>query len=170
MIYQLKQQMLYLPEKQLISIYFPHRKKPIPKSLCPNQRVFKMPTIYHINVEGFSSSKSDFLARLMLEEKVDVIAVQETHTASAESLRRGNLTRFTLVGDVYSSVHGNATYIRSDLSNWRIVYQVHTNNVHVLAVELHAIIIVNVYKPPSSQYKLVEQSFENIFSSGHLCG
>jgi hypothetical protein len=43
-------------------------------------------TICHINVEGFSSLKSDYLARLMLEE---------THTASAESLsRRGNLTGF----------------------------------------------------------------------------
>jgi hypothetical protein len=108
-------------------------------------------TIFHINVEGFSSSKSDYFARLMLEEKVDVIAVQETHTASAESLRsRGNLTGFTLVGDVYSSVCGIATYIRSDLSNWRILYQDHTNNVHVLAVELDANIIVNVYKPPST--------------------
>jgi exonuclease III len=90
-------------------------------------------TIRHINVEGFSSSKSDYLARLMLEKKVGVTAVQETHTASAESLkRRGNLTGFTLVGAIYCSVHGIATYIRSDLSNWRIVYQDHTNNVHVL--------------------------------------
>jgi hypothetical protein len=89
----------------------------------------------------------------MLEKTVDVIAVQETHTASAESLRRrGNLTGFTLVGAVYSSVHGIATYIRSDLSNWRIVYQDHTNNVHVLAVELDAITIVNVYKPPSTSW------------------
>jgi tellurite resistance-related uncharacterized protein len=45
-------------------------------------------TICQITIEGFSSSKGDYLARLMLEEKVDVIAVQETHTASAESLRR----------------------------------------------------------------------------------
>jgi hypothetical protein len=51
----------------------------------------------------------------MLEKKVAVIAVQETHTASAERLRRrGNLTGFTLVDAVYSSVHGIATYIRSD--------------------------------------------------------
>jgi hypothetical protein len=50
-------------------------------------------TICQFNVEGFSSSKSDYLARLMLEVKIDVIAVQDTHTASAESLRRrGNLT------------------------------------------------------------------------------
>jgi hypothetical protein len=69
----------------------------------------------------------------MLEEKVDVIAVQKTHTASAERLRRReNLIGFTLVGAVYSSVHGTAPYTRSDLSNWRIVYQDHTNNVHVL--------------------------------------
>jgi hypothetical protein len=89
----------------------------------------------------------------MLEEKFDVIAVQETHTASAESLRRkGNLTGFTLVGAVYRSVHGIATYIRSDSSNWRIVYQDHKNNVHGLAVELDANIIVNVYKPPSTSW------------------
>jgi hypothetical protein len=87
----------------------------------------------------------------MLEEKVDVNTVQETHTESAESLsRRGYLTGFTLVGAVYSSVHGIATYIRSNLSNWCIVYQDHTNNVHVLNV---------------NGYKLDEQSFENIPSS-----
>jgi exonuclease III len=91
--------------------------------------------------------------KAIISPDVDVIAVQETHTASAESLRRrGNLTGFTLVGAVYSSVHGIDTYIRSDLSNWRIVYQDHTNNVHVLAVELDAIIIVNVYKPPSTSW------------------
>jgi hypothetical protein len=39
----------------------------------------------------------------MLEEKVGVIAVQETHTTSAESLRRRrNLTGFTLVRAVVS--------------------------------------------------------------------
>jgi hypothetical protein len=47
-----------------------------------------------------------------------------------------------------------ATYIRSDLSNWRIVYQDHTNNVHFLAVELDAIIIENVYKPPSTSWSI----------------
>jgi exonuclease III len=62
-------------------------------------------TIWHINVEGFSSSKSDYLARLILEEKVDVIAVQETHTASEESLRkRGNLTGFGHITVNYASL------------------------------------------------------------------
>jgi exonuclease III len=82
----------------------------------------------------------------MLEEKVDVIAVQETHTASAESLRRrGNLTGFTLVSAVYSS---SMELLRTSGQ----IYQDHTNNVHVLAVELDAIIIVNVYKPSSTSW------------------
>jgi exonuclease III len=67
-------------------------------------------TICHINVEGFFSSKSDYLARLMLKEKVDVIAVQETHTSSAESLRRrGNLTRFGHITVNYKHLQSSHT-------------------------------------------------------------
>jgi hypothetical protein len=50
-------------------------------SLGPNLKIF------HINEEGVCISKSEYLAFLMLEEKVDIIAVQETHTESEENLR-----------------------------------------------------------------------------------
>jgi Reverse transcriptase (RNA-dependent DNA polymerase)/Endonuclease-reverse transcriptase len=106
--------------------------------------------ICHINIEGISLPKSEYLARLMREEDVDVIAVQETHASSEESLRRrGTLPGYTLIGAIYSDVHGIATYVRASLSNCRIVFQENSSNVHTLAIEVDETIIVNVYKPPS---------------------
>jgi exonuclease III len=44
--------------------------------------------ICHINIEGISISKSEYLAHLMHDEDIDIVTVQETHTESEEDLRR----------------------------------------------------------------------------------
>jgi exonuclease III len=54
----------------------------------------------------------------MIEKNFDVIAIQETHAGSAESLKRGgHIPGYSLIGAIYSDVHGIATYVKSALSN-----------------------------------------------------
>ena len=36
--------------------------------------------ICQLNVEGLSKSKSEYLSRLCIEEEIDVLLLQETHT------------------------------------------------------------------------------------------
>jgi hypothetical protein len=81
----------------------------------------------------------------MREKKEDVIAVQKTHAVSEE-----NYELCPVIGAIYSSVHGIETYVKDSFSNSRILYPDHSYNVHILAVEVDEIVIVNVCKPPSS--------------------
>jgi Endonuclease-reverse transcriptase len=107
--------------------------------------------ICQLNIEGISISKCEYLARLMREEDIDIIAVQETHTASEESLRRrGSIQGYTLIDAIYSNVHGIATYVKTALSDCRVVFKNHSAGVHTLAIEVDGTVIVNVYKPPSA--------------------
>jgi hypothetical protein len=43
--------------------------------------------ICHINIELISISKSEYLARLMHDEDIEIVTVQETHAGSEENLR-----------------------------------------------------------------------------------
>jgi hypothetical protein len=36
--------------------------------------------ICHLNIEGISASKSDYLNRLIRKHEIDIVAIQETHT------------------------------------------------------------------------------------------
>uniref|UniRef100_A0A1B0D7V9 Uncharacterized protein n=1 Tax=Phlebotomus papatasi TaxID=29031 RepID=A0A1B0D7V9_PHLPP len=113
--------------------------------------------ICHLNVEGMSKAKSEYLARLMRDERVDIIAIQETHTISDENLRsRGSIPGYVLVDAIHSAVHhGVATYIKSSIPNCNVVYKDCTDNIHVLAIEVSGVTVINVYKPPSSRWPRV---------------
>jgi exonuclease III len=66
--------------------------------------------ICHNNVEGIFISKSEYLARLMREEKEDIIAVQETHAVSEENLRkRETMSCYVFIGAIYSRVQFTAS-------------------------------------------------------------
>lgn len=43
--------------------------------------------ICHFNMEGISTAKSEKLSKFMREENVDIIALQETHTADDANLQ-----------------------------------------------------------------------------------
>jgi exonuclease III len=69
--------------------------------------------ICHLNIEGISASKSDYLIRLMREHEIDIIVIQERNTTSdLNLLNRGKLAGFKLIGAVHSNVHGITTYVR----------------------------------------------------------
>jgi exonuclease III len=105
--------------------------------------------ICHLNIESISASQSEYLARLMRDNEIDIIALQETHSTSDTNLiNRGEIPGYKLIGEIHSNVHGIATYVRVSLHNCFITYSDCTNKIHVLAVEVSEISIVNVYKPP----------------------
>jgi exonuclease III len=106
--------------------------------------------ISHLNIEGITASKSEYLARLMRDKEIDIIALQKTHSTSDTSLiNRSEIPYYKLIGAIHRNVHGIATYARVSLNNCFITHSDCTNNIPVLAVEVSGISIVNVYKPPS---------------------
>jgi hypothetical protein len=40
--------------------------------------------ICHLNIEGISASKSDYLSRLMREHEIDIVAIQKTQKTSEQ--------------------------------------------------------------------------------------
>jgi hypothetical protein len=88
--------------------------------------------------------KSEYLARLMYDEDIAIVTVQET--GSEENLCRRGIIPYTLIEAVYSNAHGIATYV---------LYQDHSHDIHTLAVEVNGTIVVNVYKPPSASWSNV---------------
>lgn len=107
--------------------------------------------VCHLNIEGISTAKSEILSKLMREEKVDVIALQETHTIDEADLhKRGQVPGYTLIGAIHHKQYGVATYLRSNISNAKIVAQAVVGEVFILTAEVSGVNIVNVYKPPNT--------------------
>jgi hypothetical protein len=74
--------------------------------------------ICHLNIEGLSASKSDYLSRLIPEHEIDIVAIQKKHkTLNLNLLNRGKLPGFKLIGDIHSNVHGIATYVMDTLAD-----------------------------------------------------
>jgi exonuclease III len=69
--------------------------------------------IMQLNIKGFSKSKAEVLERIAMEQKIDILVVQETHTADQKQLlKRGHITGFKIAGATFHSKYGTATYIR----------------------------------------------------------
>lgn len=59
-------------------------------------------TICQINVEGLSSNKADYLGKLLAEEKVDILNIEEHHCKDQFHLsRRGKIPGFWLVAATF---------------------------------------------------------------------
>lgn len=68
----------------------------------------------HINIEGSSSEKSEFLSRFGIENDIKVIAVQETHINDpADYHTRGRVRGYVIAAFLASPIHGIVTYVRA---------------------------------------------------------
>lgn len=105
--------------------------------------------ICHFNIDDISTAKSEILLKLMRNENVDIIALQETHTVDdADFHRRDSIARYVLIGVLHNKKYGVATYLKSDISSAHFLSQGVSGNVFNLVVEVNEINISNIYKPP----------------------
>jgi len=103
-----------------------------------------------LNFEGFSKSKAEVLERIATEEKIDVLVVQETHTADQEQLsNRGHITGFTIAGATFHSKYGTATYIKSDIKLNHIRTS-KENSIYTIETQVGNLHVTNIYKPPNT--------------------
>src|SRR5699024_3509502 len=110
-------------------------------------------TVCQLNIEGISKDKCDFLSKMALRERVDVIVLQETHTSSEMDLfSRGQIPGYTLVDFINSASYGCATYVKSNLQDYQSIAKSQDNNIFILTVKIAGIYVVNIYKPPNDQW------------------
>ena len=106
--------------------------------------------ICSLNVEGISKAKCEVLSRILNDEDVQVLFLQETHTKNNEDIQsRGLIEGFTLVSSIHSPVHGIATYVRDEIADYETVYCSDNSGVHIIATKICTVTVVNIYRPPS---------------------
>jgi Endonuclease-reverse transcriptase len=118
-------------------------------------------TICHFNIENISARKSVRLSQKLQDYKVDIIALQETHTKSDLDLKkRGHIPGYEVICAIHDEkrAHGIAIYAREALAPYcSRIHRDCPNKVHVLAIRVArparpTLTVVNVYKPPHSKW------------------
>lgn len=103
-----------------------------------------------MNIEGISKAKCDVPSKILHDEMIQILLLQETHTKDNQDIEsRGIIEGFTLVNAVHSPVHGIASYIKDNIVDYESVYAGCDDGVQVIAMKICSVTIVNVYRPPS---------------------
>ena len=103
--------------------------------------------ILQLNVEGLSAAKRSVISSIAVQEKIDIICLQETHV-DGDIASRFTITGFDLVSYKLHAKHGRATYVRGNI----------TEAAHVVSTPFRDVIrvggyhVANVYKPPSERW------------------
>lgn len=109
--------------------------------------------ICHINIENISYSKSQYLSKLLKNDNIDLVAIQETHCNTEEQLqKRGKIPGYELLGATYHHAYGTATYIRHDIENATLISTSSENEIHNVVVKIGSITVSNIYKPPAASW------------------
>lgn len=109
--------------------------------------------ICHLNIEGISRAKCECLAKILKDQQIDVIALQETHTANEMQLRtRGKIPGFKLVAHNNHEMYGLATYVRNNITNYAVVDCSSSDDIFTVTIKINNLTIMNVYKPPNTKW------------------
>lgn len=109
--------------------------------------------ICQINIEGISYAKCQHLRRILIENHVDVVAVQETHAENESQLMsRGKIPGYDLIGATYHKSYGTATYARNDIENVSLGTTSTNNGIHEVTMKIGEITVKNIYKPPATEW------------------
>ncbi|KAE9523030.1 hypothetical protein AGLY_016661 [Aphis glycines] len=110
--------------------------------------------ICHFNIEGISKAKCEVLTKIMNKERIDVIALHETHTKDDNDLqKRGYIAGYTVIGAIHHKQYGIATYVKENIDDTMVVHKANSGNTQVLSTKIGSITVTNVYKPPNNKWE-----------------
>ncbi|XP_049804080.1 uncharacterized protein LOC126242840 [Schistocerca nitens] len=115
----------------------------------PRSQVRGRIRICQVNIEGYTRTKGDILTKLLTEEKIDVLTLQETHL-SEENISRLLIPGYEIVGYKAHNKHGIATLIKKELVD-NIEETMHHE--FAVGIKLNDMTVYNVYKPPSEKWE-----------------
>lgn len=86
--------------------------------------------ICHFNIEGISKTKSEVLTNIMNKERVNIIALQETHTEDDNNLqKRGYITGYMLIGTIHHKQYGITMYVKKNIDDTRVIHKDNSENI-----------------------------------------
>ena len=116
-------------------------------------------TVISANIEGLTASKASMLAEMCKREHCHCLCLQETHRAP--HLARPKITGMTLVAERPHIKYDCAILIRSGMkvkgvSVWE------QDNVELISIEMHGVVVHSVYKPPNEKFVLPALGYGNL--------
>jgi len=124
------------------------------------------PSTLQVNTEELTASKISVIEQLAYKNKAFIIVLQETHCTTADKLVIPN---FSLAWSVLSKNHGLATFVHERLE-WSLVDQSpEQSETEWLCVDIAGYKIINVYKPPRSQFTPTAIPHPNMYVGDFNC-
>lgn len=109
--------------------------------------------VCQLNIEGISRAKCEHLSKILIENKIDVVLLQETHTENDIQLsQRGKIAGYTAIGTNHHKHYGLATYVRSNISNATLLSVDTEFEIYSVSISIADIKIINIYKPPNANW------------------
>lgn len=102
--------------------------------------------VCQLNIEGISRSKSEYLSKILRDERIEITIIQETHAADDKLIiTRGRIPRFRILAAINHKAHGIVTYARTGIQN-TIVASVETSeDVALIPTKSNNVHITNLY-------------------------
>lgn len=122
--------------------------------------------VCQLNIEGISRSKSEILSKILKLNDIDLVILQETHATDSQQLTsRGKITGYELLGATYHHAYGNATYIRNNIENAKLISCCTKDNIHSVTIKIADTHVTNIYKPPNDSWpsQVIQPSGLEIF-------
>ena len=104
--------------------------------------------ILQLKVEGLTNAKLTIIEQLAYTNKVTAILLQESHCDTTEKL---TIPEFTIATHILNKQHGLATFVRQDTECPLEAQSEDGSQLEWLAVRVHDLTIINVYKPPPTR-------------------
>ncbi|XP_072395286.1 uncharacterized protein [Diabrotica undecimpunctata] len=109
--------------------------------------------ICRINIEGISYAKSQFLSKLLKDDNIDLVAIQETHCETEKQLqKRGKIPGYELLGATYHRTYGTATYVKEDIENASLISTSTDDCIYNVVIKIANITVSNIYKSPATSW------------------
>ena len=128
------------------------KKVPSSSQVGSNLNIGPTVNLLSLNVEGLSMAKCEYLSKLLHDNEVDILFLQETHVAKNSPPSRYTITNYSLVDAIHHEKYGTMVYSKHPQST-SVVESIKTeHNIHRTTVHYCGTTLINIYKPPNENW------------------
>lgn len=99
----------------------------------------------HTNKEDISRAKNEYLSKLLLNNDIDVVLIQETHATTMEDLRKRDMINGNdLLGATCQNVYDVCTYVRNNIQHARFISTNTDNAIDLVSIQMEWTTLNNV--------------------------
>ena len=97
-------------------------------------------------------AKCEYLSKLLHDNEVDILFLQETHVVENSPPSRYTITNYSLVDAIYHEKYGTMVYSKYPQSTSVVESIITEHNIHRTTIHYGGTTLINVYKPPNENW------------------